>query len=94
MVRKRKQARPEDPLLGSLFVDKESRFANSYSFTLNQGLSRGRGKQALLAPDRRGNSVVTEVDYRTGVGKNLAKGSISDSSPTVNSRDSILFYAL
>jgi hypothetical protein len=27
------------------------------------------------------------------VGKNLAKGSISDSSPTVNSRDSILFYA-
>lgn len=46
-----------------------------------------------LAPDRRGNSVVTEVDYRTGVGKNLAKGSISDSSPTVNSRDSILFYA-
>lgn len=81
------------PILGSLFVDKETRFANSYSFTLNQGLFRGRGKQAKLAPDRRGNSVVTEVDYRTGVGKNLAKGSISDSSPTVNSRDSILFYA-
>ena len=45
------------------------------------------------APDRRENSVVTEVDYRTGVGKNLAKGSISDSFTTVNSRDSILFYA-
>ncbi len=49
-------------------------------------------KQAKLAPDRRGKSVVTEVDYRTGVGENIAKGSISDSSPTVNSRDSILFF--
>ncbi|KAL0288984.1 UNVERIFIED_CONTAM: Photosystem II protein D1 [Sesamum calycinum] len=37
-------------------------------------LSRGRGKQAKLATDRRGKSLVTEVDYRTGVGKNLAKG--------------------
>ena len=91
MVRKGKLARPKDPILGSLFVDKESRFANYYSFTFNQGLSRGRGKQAKLAPDRRGKSVVTEVDYRTGVGENIAKGSISDSSPTVNSRDSILF---
>ncbi|KAL0300214.1 UNVERIFIED_CONTAM: putative mitochondrial protein [Sesamum calycinum] len=50
----------------------------------SRGISRGRGKQAKLAPDRRGKSLVTEVDYRTGVGKNLAKGSISDSSPTVN----------
>lgn len=41
---------------------------------MNQGLSRGRGKQAKLATDRRGKSLVTEVDYRTGVGKNLAKG--------------------
>ncbi|TYI76262.1 hypothetical protein E1A91_D06G063500v1, partial [Gossypium mustelinum] len=69
-----KLARPKDPILGSLFVDKESRFANYYSFTFNQGLSRGRGKQAKLAPDRRGKSVVTEVDYRTGVGENIAKG--------------------
>ena len=79
------------PILGSLFVDKESRFANSYSFTFNQGLTKGRGKQAKLAPDRRGKSVVTEVDYRTGVGENIAKGSISDSSSTVNSRDSLFF---
>lgn len=77
------------PILGSLFVDKESRFANSYSFTFHQGLTKGRGKQAK--PDRRGKSVVTEVDYRTGVGENIAKGSISDSSSTVNSRNSILF---
>ena len=84
MVRKGKLARPKDPLLGSLFVDKESRFANSDSFTFHQGLFRGRGKQAKLATDRRGNCLVTEVDYRTGVGKNIAKGSISDSSPTVN----------
>lgn len=55
--------------------------------------SRAFPRQAKLAPDQRGNSVVTEVDYRTGAGKNLAKGSISDSSPTVHSRDSILFYA-
>lgn len=34
------------PILGSLFVDKESRFANSYSFTFHQGLTKGRGKQA------------------------------------------------
>lgn len=61
------------PIFGSLFVDKESRFANAYSFTLNQGLTRGRGKQAKLAPDRRGKSVVTEVDYRTGVGENIVK---------------------
>ncbi|KAM7460097.1 hypothetical protein LguiA_035927 [Lonicera macranthoides] len=61
------------PIFGSLFVDKESRFANSYSFTFNQGLTRGRGKQAKLAPDRRGKSVVTKVDYRTGVGENIAK---------------------
>lgn len=61
------------PIFGSLFIDKESRFANSYSFTLNQGLTRGRGKQAKLALDRRGKSVVTEVDYRTGVGENIVK---------------------
>ncbi|KAL0295260.1 UNVERIFIED_CONTAM: putative mitochondrial protein [Sesamum calycinum] len=78
VVIKGKLARPEDPFFAAYSK------ADSYSFTLNQGISRGRGKQAKLAPDRRGKSLVTEVDYRTGVGKNLAKGSISDSSPTVN----------
>ncbi|KAK4412069.1 putative mitochondrial protein [Sesamum alatum] len=45
-----------------------------YSFVPLFPFKRGRGKQAKLATDRRGKSLVTEVDYRTGVGKNLAKG--------------------
>lgn len=58
VVRKGKLARPEDPLLGSLFVDKESRFAMQGEQAADQegrpSVPFGRYRSSLQESDRRG----------------------------------------
>ncbi|KAL0293915.1 UNVERIFIED_CONTAM: hypothetical protein Scaly_3133300 [Sesamum calycinum] len=76
---KRKACSTGRPFFCSLF---ESRFLFLYFESRYFPRKREASK---ASPGSEGKeSLVTEVDYRTGVGKNLAKGSISDSSPTVN----------